>query len=194
MDDARMMILGLILIGLARPTPVRGREPEGRVFFEKKNSEVVECRVSLDLSFDDTVHWRTTDVKSMKELFLDPLANAKPDPEPAEYEVLGSVTITRKDGSQAFFWVFDPWGRVKRENAYLIADLRELHRALKGALKDALQFVGETPQGGKVTEKRRTKSGRPHPNLRPPRQLQLRLGNPLRGLSVGQPNRLALRS
>jgi hypothetical protein len=141
MEGARLMIFGLALVSLACAMSVRGDEPEGRVFFEKKNSEAVDCRVSLHLGYKHTVEWQTRDSKVMKELILDPLANARPDLKPARYEIRGSITITRKDGSEEVFILFDPWGHVKRGNVYLIADLRRLPAALKEALKDAIRSL-----------------------------------------------------
>ncbi len=83
MEAIRLMIFGLSLVSLTCAISVRGDEPEGRVFFEKKDSEVVDCRVSLHLDYKQSMEWRTRDNKVMKELILDPLANAKPDPRPA---------------------------------------------------------------------------------------------------------------
>jgi len=141
MAAARLKSCVLVLTSLTCAISVRGDESEGRVFFEKKNSEVVECRVSLEVNYKQTLVWRTRDNKVMKELILDPLANAKPDPQPARYEIWGSITITRKDGSEEVFILFHPWGRVKRGDAYLIADLDQLRAAFKEKLKAGLRVL-----------------------------------------------------
>lgn len=141
MDRLRLMIAGLAFLGLPHATSVRGDEAKSRVFFEKSSSEVVECKMSLDLVSDYTVDWRTADVTLMKELFLDPLANATRNPDSAGYEILGALTITRKDGSKEFYYVFAPWGHVKRGDTYLVADLSELNTALKEGFQDSFQVM-----------------------------------------------------
>jgi hypothetical protein len=141
MDEARLLVFGFAFVCFVCAIDVRGHEPEAQVFFEKKDSAVAKCCITLYRGFHQALDWRTKDVKLMKDLFLNSLENAKPDPKPAAYEILGLVTVTRKDGSEEVFIVFLPWGHLKRENAYLIADLGRLRSALKEDLKRAIRDV-----------------------------------------------------
>ena len=147
MDYARLIVLAFACSAVVCEHEVRGDvpkedEPETDVFFGKNDSPVKECRVSLELGGpDSTVDWRIRDVKRLKELFLNPLANATRDPMPAAYVIMGTITVTRKDGSTEHFYVFSPQGYIKRarDEAYLIADLDLLFAAFTQALKDGIK-------------------------------------------------------
>jgi hypothetical protein len=142
MDGMRMTRGWCVIVAaLASAAPAGCKEPDDRVFFEKKTSEVAVCRVSLGMEESNVVEWRTRNAKLMKELILDPLAKAKADPRREKYQVLGRVVIERKDGSKEFFHLFYPWGYVARGDAYQIADFSQLRAALKEHLKDALRWV-----------------------------------------------------
>ncbi len=140
MPSTRILLIALALAGIGTVMSSRGDEPDKKVFFEKKSSEVVQCRVTLflDPSFN-SVEWRTRNVRLIKEAILDPLLSAKPDPRPARYVVQGSLTITRSDGSKETFTLFLPWGRIKRGDKYLIADLSKLPILLKGKVNEVIE-------------------------------------------------------
>lgn len=149
MVDSRFVVLAFACCAVLYAQEVRGNaaqddESEQEVFYGTTDSAVEECRVSLELGGpQSTVDWRSRDTKRMKELFLDPLAKAKRDPMPAAYVIIGSITMTREDGSKEHFYLFTPLGHIKRarDEAYLIADLAPLYTAFKKALKDGIEEV-----------------------------------------------------
>jgi hypothetical protein len=103
-------------------------------------SPVVECRVKLGNPNDPIgLEMRISDAKLIQRAVLDPLAAAKADPKPAEYKLLGQVTILRKDGSEEGFVLFSPWRRVSSKGKYLIVDFTELRKACRTAVEFHLQ-------------------------------------------------------
>jgi hypothetical protein len=141
MYNCRLLLFGLIAVFFSSICFLNGDEAKKAAFFEKQDSEVEECRISLYLGSTQAIDWRTKDVKLMKELFLDPLANARENPKPAAYEMRGSIAIRRTDGSEENFTVFYGWGKIKRDDKYLIADLQGLRRVLKEALTKTLESL-----------------------------------------------------
>ena len=119
-------------------------EARDEVFTKIETSEVVECRVSIEVASNHTIVWRTTDRRMMEELVLIPLERARENPKPAGYEIFGSLTLELKNGSDIFFFLFSPWGHVKRGNTYFIADLCELLHVVKASLEDCARDIGET--------------------------------------------------
>src|SRR5215208_3364005 len=81
---------------------------------------VVECRVRFG-STDDGValELRITEAALIRRLVEEPLAAAKADPERAEWIVLGTVSLRRKDGNGEGFVLFSPLGKIKQNGAYL---------------------------------------------------------------------------
>ncbi len=49
-----------------------------------------------------------TDQKLVNQLIEQPLKSAKADPRPAEYVIIGSVNMKRKDGSYDGLFLFAP--------------------------------------------------------------------------------------
>ena len=107
-------------------------------------SDVVECRVSIEVASNHTIVWRTTDRRMMEELVLIPLERARENPKPAAYEVIGSLTVQLKNGSDVVYFLFSPWGQVKRGDTYFVADLCELLHVVKASLEDCARDIGET--------------------------------------------------
>lgn len=105
-----------------------------------KASAVVECRISLDLGGGIAAELRLTDANLIKDLFLEPLRKARPDPERTKYKVLGSVSVKKKDGSEESFVLFRPWGRIQGEKL-LIVDLSGLRKLLKESLSQAADLL-----------------------------------------------------
>lgn len=104
----------------------------------KEKKEIVECRISLDIgSRTQFVVLRITDPDLIRKLIEDPLRKARPDPNPARYEILGSVKLENKDGTDDGFVFFCPWGRCKVGDKYLIADFSALRKEFKEAIDRA---------------------------------------------------------
>jgi hypothetical protein len=98
---------------------------------EKK--AIVECRISLGRE-GLTLDLRITNRKLIKKLIEEPLGKARKDPDPARYQVLGTVLLKKKDGSEDRFVIFQPWGRYKVGDRYMIADFSGLKKAFKEAI------------------------------------------------------------
>lgn len=86
---------------------------------------------------------RIRDKEAIREMVETPLGNAKRDPQPARYVVLGTLTTIMDDGSEDRVTLFLPWGRVKRGNEYLIADLDKLHKLFDERIKLAARHLDE---------------------------------------------------
>lgn len=102
-----------------------------------KNDEVIEAWVMLLV--EDTrnlaVGVRIRDKKTIDDSVLSPLAKASVDPRPAKYEILGSLLLKHKDGSQTSYTLYAPWGHISRDGKYYIADLNEIRTVTKKALR-----------------------------------------------------------
>jgi hypothetical protein len=114
---------------------------------EKK--EIVECRISVEISFTEFLELRITDRQLIKELVEDPLKKALPDPSPKKYEIRGSVIFKRKGGTKDGIALFHPWGRYKVGDRYMIADFSGIQKALKKAIAAAdLTLASRTNTAG----------------------------------------------
>ena len=144
-DESRVMhcrhLAILVVLGIGCNTRV-SNEARDEVFTKIETSEVIECRVSIEVASHHTVEWRTRNRRMIEELVVIPLERARQDPQPAGYEAFGSLTLELKNGSNVFFFLFNPWGHVKRGNTYFIADLRELHHVVKASLDDSVGHIG----------------------------------------------------
>src|SRR5262249_50645485 len=101
---------------------------------------VVACRVAVEISDGrEFVALELTDPGLIRKLVLDPLAKARDDARPAKYKILGYLGMVGKDGSRERFVLFQPWGRLKYQGKYRIADFTELRREFKRALARAAQ-------------------------------------------------------
>jgi len=78
-----------------------------------------------------------TDPKLIQGLVLGPIKKAVRDPKPAEYIIIGDVTLINKDGSRYFYTLFAGWKNVCRGDEYWITDFGELQKAWKQALDRA---------------------------------------------------------
>lgn len=106
-------------------------------------AEVVECRVSLrqpGLGVEPV--FLIVDPKLIEKLVLDPIKRAVHDPEPAEYIVMGSVTLISKDGSRDYYTLFAGWKYFSRGDEHLITDFSELKKGMKQAVDVARWAVG----------------------------------------------------
>jgi hypothetical protein len=119
---------------------------------EKK--EIVECRVSLDVgSSTGFLQLRITAPALIKKLIEDPLKNARPDPRPAKYEILGSMHVERKGGAKDAIALFHPWGRYKIGKKYMIADFSGIQKAYKKAIAAADLTLASKPNTARPLDK-----------------------------------------
>ena len=84
--------------------------------------------------------YRTVNQKMLQEAILDPLSSAVPDPAPARYEVTGTLFIDLK-GERTEVLVFMPWGRIKVDGEYKIADLSKLRDNIRRCWEGVDSFV-----------------------------------------------------
>lgn len=66
-----------------------------------------------------------------RDLIGEPVLNARVDTHPLRYEIIGSISITRKDGRNESVVLFRPWGHFKQGDVYRIADFSKLQNRLK---------------------------------------------------------------
>jgi hypothetical protein len=139
-----LRLLGLFAVALALQPRSAARPSEEKKAPEKK--EIVEFRIALDDVGDEgmTLDLRITGRKLIKELIEEPLRKARPDPDPARYQILGTVKLKYKGGSETSFVIFRPWGHYKFGDKYLIADFSGIRKAFKRAITDAKRAVDPT--------------------------------------------------
>ena len=80
---------------------------------------------------------RIRDKETIRELVDLPILNAVRDPNPARYIAFGYITTMMDDGSEDTTLLFLPWGRIKRGDEYLIADLEKLRKRFNETVKSA---------------------------------------------------------
>ncbi len=88
--------------------------------------------------------YRTVNQKMLQEAILDPLSSAVPDPAPARYEVTGTLFVDLK-GERTEVLVFKPWGRIKVDGEYKIADLSKLRDNIRRYWEEVESFVLSNP-------------------------------------------------
>jgi hypothetical protein len=144
--------LALLAVALVLPPGCSAARPLDKARAPGKK-EIVDCRVSLDLNFTQFLEWRITDPKLVKKLIEDPLKNARPDPRPAKYVIIGSMHFKRKGGAEDAVALFRPWGRYKVEKKYRIADFSGIQEAFKKAIASADLTVASKPNPARPLDK-----------------------------------------
>lgn len=76
------------------------------------------------------LEYRTAGEKQFLESIQHPLSRAEADPDPARYIVLGDLYINA-NGKERNVVLFLPWGHVKFDGEYKIADLSKLRKDLR---------------------------------------------------------------
>jgi hypothetical protein len=135
-----LSLLVLFAVTPTLPTRSTARPVDKAQAPEKK--EIVECRVSLDIGSDENLRLdlRITERKLIKKLLENPLSKARPDPKPSAYKIRGSVILKYKDGSEVRFVFFQPWGRYKVRDKYMIADFSGIQKAFKKAIANVKEY------------------------------------------------------
>src|SRR5262249_10260870 len=127
----RMVLLGSAGLMFALALTTAANPPESPKRDAETKSEP-ECIVQLGFASDGKfLEFHITDSKSIKELVVDPISQAMPDPKPKRYVVLGNITTKTADGTKDVFTLFLPWGHFKHGNDYFIADFSLLQKAIK---------------------------------------------------------------
>jgi hypothetical protein len=93
-----------------------------------------QCRISFDTETQLSVELEIPDPKLVHELVTEPLEDAKRDPRPARYVVLGTLSIDDGHGSKERVALFLPWGHIRRGDVYSIADLTKLRQHIQKTL------------------------------------------------------------
>lgn len=114
-------------------TPVRASSQKSR------NS--TECLIILDFLERVDLHMRVYDKKLIQEIIYDPIANARLDPEPAAYEILGGLSIEAGSSEGDYFTLFIPWGHYKKDDQYFIADFTRLQQYVLKRLKSTIELI-----------------------------------------------------
>lgn len=84
------------------------------------------CRIVFLTDDDDRLEYVLSNTSAVKDLVIDPINKAKVDANPARYEILGYVEFDVDGKSPESILLFLPFGRAKRGDDYIIADLSEL--------------------------------------------------------------------
>ncbi len=115
-----------------------------RVAGRKTNTNgVAQCRVSFRMCDGRAFAEICLDEESLiNDLVLRPMRDARRDPKPADYAVVGTLTIISADGSRECLVLFSPWGHYNRGDQYFVADFSELQVACQQALRDAQGLAG----------------------------------------------------
>ncbi len=74
--------------------------------------------------------YRMDDQREIQEAILAPLSSAVTDPDPARYEITGTLRIYQ-NGEATTVVLFIPWGRIKVGKDYKIADLSKLRDVMR---------------------------------------------------------------
>lgn len=104
-----------------------------------------EIRVSL---WEGQGEMRITDPELVRQLVVEPLRRAEPDRNPADYVVVGGLTLEYADGTQDGIILFLPWGRFKYGDSYGIADFQPLEAETRRSLPQAPRSLFDrAPEG-----------------------------------------------
>ncbi|HEX4588680.1 MAG TPA: hypothetical protein VH120_02045 [Gemmataceae bacterium] len=117
-----------------------GAPPETKPQEDKvSNHSIIEAVVWLDTSKKGClVGIKLTDRALIKQLVEDPIDKAHPEPKPPPaYVDMGQIDLKRKDGTIESIWLFGPWGKLKRGEKYLSADLKALRALVLESVKEA---------------------------------------------------------
>jgi hypothetical protein len=105
-----------------------------RVHSESQRTGVgtgAQCKISFDSETRLALEIGIPDPKLVHELVTDPLEDAKRDPRPSRYVVLGTLSIDDGHGSKERVALFLPWGHIRRGEVYSIADLTKLRQHIQ---------------------------------------------------------------
>src|SRR5438128_1780588 len=106
-----MSMCGLgFLAGTIKIVHAFAARPMRATTIEQPDQQVVECRIAIvcDKGMDLELH--LTDDALIRELVEQPLKAAKVDPKPALYQLMGSLTLHKKNGTKSDYVLFYPWG------------------------------------------------------------------------------------
>jgi len=93
------------------------------------------------------------DESLINNLVLQPMSSAKRDPDPAEYAIVGTLTIISTDRPREYLGLYSPWGHYRRGREYWVADFSELRAVCEVALGAAQHRVASKEQRLKDTER-----------------------------------------
>jgi hypothetical protein len=86
----------------------------------------MSCRLVFDWYAPDSLEYTLTDEVKMKELVLAPVEHSTIDEEPAKYVVLGYLVVEVDGRATEEVILFEPFGHIKRNGVYRIADFSAL--------------------------------------------------------------------
>ena len=107
----------------------------------QKSRNLTECLIILEITGRVELHMRGYDRKLIQEIIYDPIANARLDPEPALYEVLGGLSLKAGSSERDYFTLFLPWGHYKKDGQYFIADFTRLQQYVLKRLKSTIDII-----------------------------------------------------
>lgn len=107
---------------------------------QNENEKPRECRVTIGTG-SVAVQLVVSDPELIKELFEEPLSNARIDPSPAFYVAIGWIELVRKDGSAEHVTLFAGWRHHARGDKYFIGDFSKLMKKFKEEIKKADQLL-----------------------------------------------------
>lgn len=133
---AKVGLAATIAVGMLLCSQYVGCQRKSQV---PKSSRVTECRVSFPMGVKGRAFAEVCldDESLINDLVLQPMRNAKRDPRPAEYAIVGTLTINLTDKPRENLILFYPWGHYRRGDEYWVADLSELQTACEAALGTA---------------------------------------------------------
>lgn len=84
-----------------------------------------------------------TSASDMEWFVLKPLRAAQPEPNPAAYVPIGSLTITYPYGASETYALYAPWGHYSRNGKYYSTDLSLLRMAISERIEAATRSLQE---------------------------------------------------
>lgn len=99
-------------------------EPNHITAIQTSDESFAQVRI-LGIRDEYTLIYRTGGEEQFQRSIQRPLSHAKPDPNPARYIILGDLLV-HTAGKERQVVLFLPWGHIKIDEEYKIADLSEL--------------------------------------------------------------------
>jgi hypothetical protein len=90
----------------------------------------VEVHIILEQGPRKTKQYVIQDKALIRKLVFEPLRNAKKDPDPAKYIIVGSLGLVYEDGTTEWSTLFLSFGHLKRGGEYFVADFDQLREYL----------------------------------------------------------------
>lgn len=135
----RWLFVGIAIVAVPLAIYQWTREP----LFPDPSRGIVAVEIELFSSSDPDKRRRITihDSALIRTLVVEPLHDFVPEPDPADWVVLGRLVVEYDDGTRDGAILFLPWGHWKFEDRYRIADLTGLRAEVRRQIEN-----GNDPQ------------------------------------------------